>query len=78
VVGVGVAVAAVVGVVVGVGVASVVVVGVGVAVAAVVGVVVGVALSDAWWLFNCVNIPEELPTYITEQRFKPITEKLND
>lgn len=28
-----------------------------------------IPLSDAWWFFNCANIPEGLPIYIASQSF---------
>lgn len=31
------------------------------------------SIGDQWWFFNCTNIPDELPSYITE-----LTGKLED
>jgi hypothetical protein len=29
-------------------------------------------MGDQWWFWNCENIPEELPEYITELKSKPM------
>lgn len=30
------------------------------------------SLSDQWWFWNCENIPEDLPDYITELGLDPM------
>lgn len=30
------------------------------------------SISDQWWFWNCENIPNELPKYITELEINPM------
>ena len=30
------------------------------------------SLGDQWWFWNCENIPDELPKYITELNLNPM------
>lgn len=29
------------------------------------------SISDSWWFWNCQNVPDPLPPYLTELRVRP-------
>lgn len=31
------------------------------------------SIADAWWFWNCINIPDELPSYLSELKLKAET-----
>lgn len=31
------------------------------------------SISDSWWFWNCENIPDNLPSYLTEKDWNPIS-----